>query len=198
MRTALQTFRCQLKGSTRAWLPALLLLVASCPVTADDHKFVVRSATSIVSGNVVRVDADVDFELSDTAREALESGVPLVLEIQIQVLRQRKWLWDRPAAEVLQRNRIQYHALSQRFVVVNLNTGVQGSYRYLSSALAAVGRLRDFPLLDRQLLRADTRYKARLRARLDIESLPTPMRLWAYTASSWRLSSPWYKWPLHH
>jgi hypothetical protein len=35
-----------------------------------------------------------------------------------------------------------------------------------------------------------------LKARLDIESLPTPLRALAYVSPEWYLSSRWYKLPL--
>ena len=40
------------------------------------------------------------------------------------------------------------------------------------------------------------RYAVRLRGRLDIEALPTPVRLLAYVSSAWDMDSDWYKWRL--
>jgi len=36
----------------------------------------------------------------------------------------------------------------------------------------------------------------RLRCSLDIESLPTPVRLLAYVSSAWDMDNEWYQWPL--
>ena len=38
--------------------------------------------------------------------------------------------------------------------------------------------------------------RVRVRAVLEIESLPTPLRLAAYFNPAWRLSSDWLSWPL--
>jgi len=35
-----------------------------------------------------------------------------------------------------------------------------------------------------------------MRADLDVESLPTPVRLWAYLGSAWSLKGDWYQWLL--
>jgi hypothetical protein len=59
-----------------------------------------------------------------------------------------------------------------------------------------VGQIEGFPLLDDQVLEPDTDYRVRIRASLDIESLPTPLRLLAYFRSAWRLTSEWSTWPL--
>ncbi len=145
---------------------------------------------------VYRLGARVEFRLNDTVREALENGVPLVLELQIQVVRERELLWPEIIAELRQRFSLRYHALSQRYLVRNFNTGVLQSFRFLDDALRAIGNIYDLPLLDANLLKRDGDYRVRLRSQLDIESLPSPMRLWAYLDSDWRLNSGWYEWPL--
>jgi Domain of unknown function (DUF4390) len=62
--------------------------------------------------------------------------------------------------------------------------------------LQALGQVRDFPLIDAYLLEQDERYVLQLGAYLDIESLPTPLRVLAYLNPDWHLSSEWYDYPL--
>ena len=66
----------------------------------------------------------------------------------------------------------------------------------LAGALDAIGRLHDFPLIDRALLKPPGNYYGRLRASLDIEALPPPLRPVAYLSTDWRLGSTWYAWSL--
>ncbi len=62
--------------------------------------------------------------------------------------------------------------------------------------MEAMGTLSDFPLLDAQLINEGKRYEVLMQAELDIESLPSPLRLLAYITPSWRLNSDWYTWSL--
>ena len=62
--------------------------------------------------------------------------------------------------------------------------------------MAGLSRIRDIPLIDEHLIDSDSAYTLRLRALLDIEALPSPMRPLAYFSSLWRLKSDWYEWPL--
>ena len=50
--------------------------------------------------------------------------------------------------------------------------------------------------LDKGLLATSERYEGALRAWLDIEALPAPLRLLAYLSDDWPLTSEWYTWPL--
>ncbi len=183
------------------WLLCLCLL--SLPASAADESgikesssFTVRNARSLLVEGVYRVSAQVHYQLGSQAREALRHGVPLVLGVEIQVLQPRPWLWDKTVAELYQRYQLRYHALSRRYLVTNFHTGVQRSYYNLGDALHAVGTLYDLPVLDQRLLTQDVPHEVRLRADLEVEALPTPVRLWAYISSDWGVQSEWYSWPL--
>jgi hypothetical protein len=76
-----------------------------------------------------------------------------------------------------------------------MNTGRQGNYSRLDDALQAAGTIEKLLLTDRPL-EAGRRYEIRLRGSLDIESLPTPVRLLAYVSADWDMKGEWYAWPL--
>jgi hypothetical protein len=62
--------------------------------------------------------------------------------------------------------------------------------------LAALGHVDALPLIDAQLLDKQDRYEVQLRARLDLDALPRPLRTVAYITPDWRLVSDWYQWRL--
>lgn len=177
-----------------AWsmLVVWMWLWPHCVAHAADAYFNVRDARTQLKDGVYLLDANVDYHFSDAAMDALRNGIPLVLEIQIKVGRQREWLWAQTIAELSQRYRLHYHALSDRYVVHNLNTDQRQSFADLDDALYTLGAVRGFPMLDQRLLQDDTDYQVGLRATLVVEELPTPMRLWAYASEQWHLDSSWY------
>jgi hypothetical protein len=156
----------------------------------------VKSASTRLEDKVYVLDAHIQYGLSRKALEALSNGLPLTLELQIRVLRNRQLLWDEEVASLKQRYRLQYHPLTERYLVKNLNTAVQQTYPTLDAALDALGQVESFPMLDRQLLDPDETYTVQLRVRLDIEALPAPLRPFAYLSPAWHLSSEWYSWDL--
>lgn len=178
------------------WLPSAVAATDAGKTDSDGY-FHVREATAHVREGVYLLDADIDFRFSDAALEAIHNGIPLVLEIQIKVERRRGWMWDDTVAALSLRYTLNYHALSDRYVVHTVNTGQRQSFTTLDDALYVLGKVRDFPMLDRRLLNAGSEYQASVRAALVVEQLPTPMRLWAYASDQWHLDSAWYSWPLH-
>ena len=173
----------------------LCLVCAATPALAKGE-FSVRSALAFERDGVYYIDASIYYELNDFAIEALESGVALTFEVRIEVQRNRRWRPDKGVAELLQLYELQYHALSERYIVRNVNSGEQNTFLTLSGALAALGEIEDLPLLDAALLRQNRTYEVRLKAVLDIRSFPGPLRLLSAFFGDWRLASRWYEWQL--
>jgi hypothetical protein len=143
------------------------------------------------------LNARMEINLNKGPKEALENGIPLVFELQIQTLEKHVWFWDIVVAEYKQVRQVQLHSLSRTYLVKDLGTGAQRSYIKLDDALQAAGSLRNFPVLDFDRMKDNQAYSVRLRGNLDIEALPTPVRLLAYVSSAWDMDSEWYQWQLN-
>lgn len=152
---------------------------------------VLKAETRLLDG-VYRLNAVINYDLTEPVREALLNGISLVFEVRIEVLRGRSYWWDASVADLNQSHRLSYHALSRQFIVENLNTGLQQTFSDLSSALRYQGTVWQLPLIDAALLDKNQTYMASLRARLAINELPLPIRVSAYLSRAWQLSSRWY------
>jgi len=180
------------------WLCLLVgMLTLALPVRhAVAAEFLIEQANVALDDGIYKVDATVKYHLDGKPREALDNGVPLFLELQMKILRQRQYLWDETIASLSLRHKLKYRALSQQYQLENLSTGEVESYTSLSAALSALRQLHNFPLIDQSLLDPAGHYHLELRADLDVESLPTPLRALAYVTSDWYVSSDWYRLPL--
>lgn len=158
--------------------------------------FEVRSATTEPIDGVYTLDARLQLVLSSEALAALESGVTLTIELQLQVIRQRRWFLDDVQAELAVRYELEYRPLTQRYIVRNLNSGDQDSFATLYSALNSLGRIQGLPVIDDALLIPDKPYRVRLRAMLNTEQYPATLRLLFFWRGEWQLQSEWFEWPL--
>ena len=179
---------------------AVLLLSAICCLPAlvcAGHPGIIQ----LEDAHTFRIDgyeyleAQFSIELSSGAEEAVQNAVPLLFELQVQLVETHTWLWDSVIIEFTERRSLQYHALSESYQVKDLSAGTQGNYRRLDDALRAAGKIKNMLLTDQPLDRGSS-YSIRLRGSLDVESLPTPVRLIAYISSDWSMLSKWYKWQL--
>ncbi len=175
---------------------ALSLIPYRLPAADGPGAFKVTDISTKKGDESYSLNARMDINLNTGPKEALENGIPLVFELQIQTLEKHTWFWDIVVAEYKQARQVQLHALSRTYLVKDLDTGAQRSYLKLDDALQAAGFLHDFPVLDYSRMKNGQTYSVRLRGNLDIEALPTPVRLLAYVSSTWDMDSEWYQWQL--
>jgi hypothetical protein len=165
------------------------------PVALEDGgRFEIRTASLQPVDGVLHLNATIDLSLSRSALRAVRDGVPVQLEVNLAVERKRSYLPDEEVAYLVQRWQLQYHALSERYLVANLNTGQQTSYSALQSALSALADVRGIPVIDEALLSSRQRYEASVRAVASVDGgLPNAVRTMMFWID-WKRSTDWYTW----
>ena len=156
--------------------------------------FVVEHATLRTVGGTYVVDARIDFAFSEDNLEAMRNGVALTVIVDIEVRRERGRWWDETLVARELPYRIETNVLTGRYRVRDLDSGSTRNYRSLDEMTETLGHLESVPIIARERLSGDARYAARIRARLDIEALPSPLRPIAYLSPRWRLNSGWFEW----
>jgi len=188
------------RSDTRTWLAAFVLTVAQSVAAQSEIEregfFEVRSASTMLVEGVHELDARLQLVLSSEALDALNNGLPLTIELQLRMLRERRLLPDVLDAELTVRFELEYRPLSQRYIVRNLNSGNQESFATLYSALNSLGRVDGLPVIDDALLQSDKRYRVRLRSLLNTQQYPAPLRLLFFWRDQWQLKSEWFEWSL--
>lgn len=177
------------KKNKLRWLTLVFALLAS-PAFADLDITLVHSE---IVDNSIQFTAVFDTTLNDKILEAVDKGIPIEIIVDVMLEEHRRILWDANLMNWELRRRIQYHALPKQYTVYGFGMAAQG-FDDVRSALKYLGALRDIKLAVPEKLRRKNDYRLYLRARLDIESLPAPLRPVAYTSSAWRLNSGWKKW----
>ena len=179
----------------RSVLASLFLCPAVLYADLTDG-FIVENAQLKPGEAEYLIDADIQYHFSQEVLKALEHGIALQIDIEIQARQSRKWLWDKIIHKRTLSKRLEHHPISNQYLVTDLNTGVKRRFQSLSHALEFLGTIRDYPFVGAATLEPGKTFTTQIRARLNTESLPAPLRLSAYIASDWQLSSPWFKWTI--
>ena len=158
--------------------------------------FTIQDAKTELVDKVYRLDANLKYRFSPQALDALENGVTLILALDIEVIKPRRYMWDEEIANLEQRYEIRYLALTDQYLLNNKNSGSQFAYSTLGEALATLEKIDSLPIIDAHLLNDQNHYMVQVRSHLDFDSLPAPLRLKAYFSNEWWLTSGWYSWDL--
>ncbi len=170
--------------------------LASATSYASDSGITITKAEFTVTDGNYAVSADIDFQLSEKATEAVKNGVPLFWTYQFKLKEQRDYIWNETLAEKSFRYRIQYHALVNLYRVRNETTGSVNNFSSLESALELMSSVRDFALVEKNKVAQGGSYVGEMKIAFDRDALPLPLRPAAYVNPQWYLSSDWFSWPL--
>lgn len=191
------------KNGYPAKLTGILLFLLLTSLAAN-AAFSVRQMNVRLNKEVLEISGQLDLELSRKTEEALSKGIPLEVIIELQLNRERLLMWDEKLNSWLFKRKIVFHAMSNQYLISSNLPGsetAQESYSSLQGALAAMGSLENVELklgnsdrISRLIRSTNDPLQLEIRARLDIESLPSPLRPVAYTSRSWRLNSGWSSW----
>ena len=180
--------------STSRRIFCILLMLWTGWVGAAD--FLIHEVLIDKSGKQYLLNMQIDYRLSETALEALSNGVPLTLEVRVLVEKVWGSFWEQSPVDLRLRHQIRYLALTGLYRVVDMQSGEEKSFVTKDAALHSIGELQHLRFVSTDELTPGEEYQVRLRAELDIESLPLPLRPLAYLDKGWKLTSGWSQWPL--
>jgi len=179
-------------------LQLLIIVLLISPLNAEEFEqgISIIAVSSQQDDRLFYMDATIETHLPLYMKEAVHSGVPLPLLLQIRVKENNEWWFDRSLVTIEQRLVLHYYPLLDAFRLNNLTTGASSSHGTLALALKKIGTLYHFPILDKEHFKTDNQLTARIRLKVDASALPKPLRTDSLLGGSWELSSEWKELPL--
>ncbi len=186
-------------GASRlSWRFVILLglLAMAVATRANATEFTVADVSTELREQWYYLNADVVYEFNEEVLEAMKNGVPLGIRLTISLKRVRDYLWNESVVQVSQYHEIEYNALTEQYIVKDVLAGTQQSYTSRAAAITAVGRFQNIQLVESEKISASEKYQISFQPAFDIESLPAPLRPWAWLSSDWKFSGERQQWLL--
>lgn len=176
----------------RLWLRALvlgwLLLAAQCFAMGVQ----VEHAALASADEHYLLDAQFNVELPAALEDAVTRGVTLVFSTEFRLTRPRRYWLDENVASATQTVRLSYHALTRQYRVAR--GPLHQNFSSLREALAILGSIRNWAVVDRPELQTGRSYIAEIRMSLDVTQMPKPFQVYAISNRDWSLASDPYTW----
>lgn len=175
------------------WLAAgvcALIALPAAVLAAEDVSLRYADIRAVNEG--YELEAQFVIKPNTTLEDALEKGVALHFVSELEITRPRNWWWNEDIGEATRRMRIYYNLLLRRYIVDAGYTTRTATT--LEEALAILGRIEHWQVLERGALKSGRRYQARLRLRMDASQLAKPLQIGALTSAKWDLQSVWFTW----
>ncbi len=162
---------------------------------ADDYQAHINKVKISVVDDAYVVSAQITYQLSPEALEALQNGVPLFWTIRIKAEQQVFFL----AKTLVEHNlhyQLRYHALLNMYRVNNEETGETFNFSQLANALASISQIKALPVIAQHAISTPAATTIKIKIVLNLDALPLPLRPFARLNHQWSLSSNWTSWPL--
>ncbi len=175
---------------------AAALLVPWPAGVAHAEDFEVRTANIRLADGAWTLTARIDYHLTEEATEALQNGVTLTFRVEVSISRVRNW-WLDPEVIAIQRDwQLTYDPLTKRYLVQYPDESEPTSHATLFGALNAIGRVQNLLVAEGSQLSEGETYDVAVRAVLDQQKLPGPLRLLEFWDGGFSLESDWYEWKI--
>ena len=142
-------------------------------------------------------DVTLNYQLPEEVTNALDHGVPLVFVVSMRVERPKVFWWQPMIKSRSYVYRVRYRPLASLYEVEESGSGEKRRFVTREAVFSFMSDLRQLEVVSRGNLEGEADYQLAVKAELDIESLPPPMRPMAYLNPSWNQSSGWSRWPLN-
>ena len=166
------------------------LLIAGCTQQTDDPLFKLEQAETSWKNGQLNVTIHQKLKLSGEAKKALEHGVPLTLQLELEIRQTGKRL---PVKKDTFSFEIRYLPLINNYQLTQQGASEIRSFprlRHLLAELSTVSQSFSGSNLPRG------NYELFARTHLDQKKMPPPMRLPMLFSAQWRHDSEWKEWPV--
>jgi hypothetical protein len=163
------------------------------PLAGD---FQVRSAFVVVDHAVLQLSAHVEYPINDRIRGALRDGVTLAFDLDVIISRHRRLWPDATLLDMTLRRELNYHAVTDRYVLRDEAGVEQESFPTLEAALERLGRIEDLPILVESQLHGEAPWQIAVRAGVRRGRMPDALRALVFWTDDWHRTTDWYTWML--
>ena len=173
----------------------LLLLLVATNLFAQPIKPI--KGESFLLNGVYYSNIDIEFLLNKEYLEALNSGLVFDIDLDFLVVNVRKRRLNREIGKLSQKYILKYNAFTQRYSILNVNTGREISHSSIGTALQYLGGIRSLPTIDDSLINIDESYQVFLQVSTRARGVPSWIKALTFWRDNLDYVTEWIQWPLY-
>ena len=167
------------------------LLAQSVEQPLSDALEIQSGFVNVVNG-VYQLQVRVRYPMNDEDRDALQQGVSLFYDVDLEVTRERRFWTAASIVNLSLRRELSYHSVSERYLVKDpQGVAETRSFASLEEALADLGKVDGWPILVSAQVAEEGSYFVNVRAVVRRGRLTDALRALMFWSDDWQRRSEW-------
>ena len=191
-------FSCLKISMKTKWLVGLLAFLSVCllPFAAFCEKASIKDIRVKGRNGAWEVSFFVDNCFTERMEEAIQTGMPTIFTLSVEVSQKRKWWRDRKVASVEFRHTLQFDPIRGEYQVTLEEKRASRLTRQWAEAKAWMARVEEARVQPSSPLKPGLPAEIRIKAELDPVRLPLRLESLLFFVSLWDFETDWHIEPL--
>jgi hypothetical protein len=172
------------------------LLVSTASIAQDAPAFNIKTASFIMEDTLLLLDSTIEINLPGYINKAIDQGfaVPLMFEVEVRVY--SKYWWDEKLLSLKQQYQLHYLPMLSSYAIYDLNANQRTYFNSRKEAVQYLKIIYSYPMFDINNVNQSGRVYMRMRAGIDVDELPLPLKSSSLWDNDWGLQSDWFEWTI--
>jgi hypothetical protein len=170
------------------------LLISAGSIAQGESTFNVTSASFTMQDGLLLMDSTIEIELPKYINRAIDQGFAVPLMFEVEVLEYSPYWFDKKLLSLKQQYQLHFLPMLSSYAIFDVNANER---LYFNSRQQAVRHLKvvyAYPIFDISNINQSGLAYFRMRAGIDVDELPLPLKSSSLWDNDWELESDWFEW----
>jgi hypothetical protein len=172
------------------------LLISAVSIAQGGSPFNVKTASFTVQDSLLLLDSTIEIDLPKYINRAIDQGFAVPFMFEVEVLEYSQYWFDKKLLSFKQQYQLHYLPMLSSYAIFDVNATER---LYFNSRQLVVRYLKEvyaYPMFDFSNINQSKLAYVRMRAGIDVDELPLPLKSSSLWDNNWELQSDWFEWTI--
>lgn len=172
------------------------LLISSASIAHGAPAFNVKTASFTMQETLLLLDSTIEIDLPKYINKAIDQGFAVPLMFEVEVLKYSKYWLDKKLLSLKQQYQLHYLPMLSSYAIFDVNANHRLYFNNRQEALRYLKVIYAYPMFDITNINQSGPVYVRMRAGIDVDELPLPLKSSSLWDNNWGLQSDWFEWKI--
>ncbi|MFT4650038.1 MAG: hypothetical protein ACI8XX_000014 [Polaribacter sp.] len=170
------------------------LLISAASFAQGEPAFNIRTASFTMQESLLLLDSTIEIDLPKYINKAIDQGFAVPLMFEVEVLKYSRYWFDEKLLSLKQQYQLHYLPMLSSYAIFDVNANQRMYFNSRQEAERSLNVINAYPMFDVANINQSGRVYVRMRAGIDVDELPLPLKSSFYSDNDWDLQSDWFEW----